>query len=74
VVYDTGSDPFQDDPLARYRLTRRDPAERDLLVVSTVRERGVPVGMVLSGVYSTDSWRIHAEAIEGILARFDRDS
>jgi hypothetical protein len=29
--------------------------------------------MVLSGGYSTESWRIHAVAIEGILARFDRE-
>jgi hypothetical protein len=45
--------------------------------VSTVRERAIPVAMVLSGGYSTESWRIHAEAIEGIegiLTRFDRKS
>jgi histone deacetylase 11 len=62
------------DPLARYRLTQGDLAERDLLVVSTVRERGIPVAMVLSGGYSSVSWRIHTDAIEGILARFDKMS
>jgi histone deacetylase 11 len=60
-----------DDPLARYRLSREDLAERDLLVVSLSRERGIPVAMVLSGGYSAESWRIHADAIEVILARFD---
>jgi histone deacetylase 11 len=72
VIYNAGSDPFVDDPLARFRLTREAIAERDLLVVSTVREHGVPVAMVLSGGYSSESWRIHADAIEGILTRFDR--
>jgi histone deacetylase 11 len=72
VVYNAGSDPFEGDPLARYRLTEGELAERDLLVVSTVRERGIPVAMVLSGGYSAGSWRIHTDAIEGILTRFDR--
>jgi histone deacetylase 11 len=72
VIYNAGSDPFVDDPLARLRLTRNDLAERDLLVATMVRERGVPLAMVLSGGYSTESWRIHAAAIEGILTRFDR--
>lgn len=72
VIYNAGSDPFEGDPLAHFRLTRNDLAERDLLVAGMVRERGVPLAMVLSGGYSADSWRIHADAIEGILTRFDR--
>jgi histone deacetylase 11 len=72
VIYNAGSDPFMGDPLARFLLTKDDLAERDLLVVSTVRERGIPMAMVLSGGYSPESWKIHADAIEGILTRFDR--
>jgi histone deacetylase 11 len=71
VVYNAGSDPFVDDPLARFRLTRSDLAERDLMVIAMVRERSIPVAMVLSGGYSRESWRIHADSIEGILVRFD---
>src|SRR4051794_26694707 len=41
VIYNAGSDPFMSDPLARYRLTQGDLAERDLLVVSMARERTV---------------------------------
>jgi histone deacetylase 11 len=73
VVYNAGSDPYVQDPLAGYRLSKEDLAERDLLVVSLSRERGIPVAMVLSGGYSAESWRIHADAIERILARFDRE-
>lgn len=72
MIYNAGSDPFVGDPLARFRLTGDDLAERDLLVVTTARERGIPVAMVLSGGYSAESWHIHADAIEGILTRFDR--
>jgi histone deacetylase 11 len=75
VVYNAGSDPFVGDPLApfvgdplaRYQLTAGDLAERDVLVVDMVRGRGIPVAMVLSGGYSAESWKIHADAIEGIL-------
>jgi histone deacetylase 11 len=74
VIYNAGSDPFMDDPLARLRLTRSDLADRDLLVFSLARERRIPVAMVLSGGYSTESWRIHADAIEAILTRFDREA
>ena len=72
IIYNAGSDPFADDPLAGLRLTMSDLAERDLLVVSLIRDRSIPVAMVLSGGYSAQSWRIHADAIEGILTRFDQ--
>jgi histone deacetylase 11 len=72
VIYNAGTDPFGDDPLAGFRLTRYDLADRDLMVVTEVRERRMPLAMVLSGGYSAESWRIHADAIEGILTRFDR--
>ncbi|WP_169979555.1 histone deacetylase family protein [Tautonia rosea] len=71
IIYNAGSDPFEGDPLARLRLSGNDLAERDLLVVTMARERGIPVAMVLSGGYSPQSWRIHTDAIEGILTRFD---
>jgi histone deacetylase 11 len=67
-----GSDPCIYDPLTRLCLTRNDLAERDLLVATFVREREVPMAMVLSGGYSSESWRIHADGIEGILTRFDK--
>jgi histone deacetylase 11 len=71
VIYNAGSDPFVGDPLAGYGLSAGDLAERDLLVASMVRERSIPVAMMLSGGYSAESWKIHADSIEGILTRFD---
>ena len=72
VVFNAGSDPFAGDPLAGFRLTMNDIAQRDLTVVTMARERNIPIAMVLSGGYSAESWRIHTESIEGILTRFDR--
>jgi histone deacetylase 11 len=72
LIYNAGSDPFIEDPLAGFRLTAGDLAERDLIVVTMARERGIPVAIVLSGGYSTESWSIHTDSIEGILTRFDR--
>jgi histone deacetylase 11 len=71
VIYNAGSDPYIADPLTRLRLTQSDLAERDLLVATLAREREIPLAMVLSGGYSRESWRIHADGIEGILRRFD---
>ena len=71
LIYNAGSDPFVKDPLAGFRLTAGDLAERDMMVVTMARERRIPLAMVLSGGYSAESWRIHTNAIEGILTRFD---
>ena len=38
VIYNAGSDPFVDDPLAGFRLTSSEIAERDMLVVNLARE------------------------------------
>jgi histone deacetylase 11 len=71
VVYNAGSDVLWTDPLARFLLTPDNMAERDLYVVTEVRERKIPLAMVLSGGYGPLSWQAHARSIEGILARFD---
>lgn len=71
VVYNAGSDVLADDPLSLLQLTPAEMAERDLYVVTQVRERGIPLAMVLSGGYGPASWETHARSIEGILARFD---
>ncbi|MDG3006146.1 histone deacetylase family protein [Paludisphaera mucosa] len=72
VVYNAGSDPFDGDPLTRLKLSANDLVDRDLLVVTEARDRGIPVAMVLSGGYSALSWKIHADAVEALLTRFDR--
>jgi histone deacetylase 11 len=49
-------------------------ADRDLYVVTEVRQKGIPLAMVLSGGYGPTSWEARARSIEAILARFDRQT
>ena len=72
LIFNAGSDPFAEDPLAGFRLSMNELADRDLIVISMARERNIPTAMVLSGGYSALSWQIHTESIEAILTRFDR--
>jgi acetoin utilization deacetylase AcuC-like enzyme len=72
VIYNAGSDVLAADPLSWLLLSPAEMAERDLYVVTQVRERGIPLAMVLSGGYGPASWEAHAASLEGILARFDR--
>ncbi|HEY7427861.1 MAG TPA: histone deacetylase [Gemmataceae bacterium] len=74
VVYNAGSDVIAVDPLSLLLLTPDEMAERDLYVVTQVRERGIALAMVLSGGYGPASWEAHARSLEGILARFDRQT
>jgi histone deacetylase 11 len=73
VVYNAGSDVLLSDPLTSLMLSPEEMAERDLHVVSAVRARGIPLAMVLSGGYGPQSWQSHANSIEGIVTRFDRN-
>jgi histone deacetylase 11 len=74
VLYNAGSDVLRGDPLTHLLLTAAEMAERDLYVVSEVRSRCIPLTMLLSGGYGPASWEAHAQSIEGILTRFDREA
>jgi histone deacetylase 11 len=71
VVYNAGSDVLQTDPLTSLRLTVEEMVERDLYVVTQVRERNIPLAMVLSGGYGPHSWEAHAKSIEALATHFD---
>ena len=73
VVYNAGSDVLASDPLTSLRLDMEEMIERDLYVISAVRERDISLAMVLSGGYGPQSWAAHARSIEALATRFDRD-
>jgi histone deacetylase 11 len=74
VVYNAGSDVLATDPLTSLQLTVEEMVERDLYVVTQLRERNIPVAMVLSGGYGPQSWHAHARSIEALATRFDQIS
>lgn len=72
IVYNAGSDVLATDPLSSLQLTPQHLNERDLFVISTARERNIPIAMVLAGGYSFESADAHAKSIESIVRKFDK--
>jgi acetoin utilization deacetylase AcuC-like enzyme len=54
VVYLAGADPFVDDRLGRLSLSKAGLAQRDRFVLSTCRERRIPVAVAMGGGYASN--------------------
>jgi acetoin utilization deacetylase AcuC-like enzyme len=54
VLYNAGVDPFHADKLGRLSLSWRGLQQRDLTVIQTCVERGLPIACVVGGGYSKD--------------------
>jgi len=51
VLYQAGVDPHEDDKLGRLALTDKGLEQRDKMVISHFRKRGIPVASALGGGY-----------------------
>lgn len=51
VIYLAGADPFKDDMLGGFSLSKEGLKERDRLVISAARQRKIPVAVSLAGGY-----------------------
>ena len=54
VLYLAGADPHVDDKLGRLGMTAPGLARRDVIVVESVREVGIPVAVTIAGGYGRD--------------------
>ena len=66
IFYIGGADPYREDQLGGLRLSMRGLQERDALVFSEARLRGLPVAVAFAGGYARkteDTVRIHANTI-----------
>ncbi|MFH1864666.1 MAG: histone deacetylase [Candidatus Eisenbacteria bacterium] len=66
IVYVAGADPYEHDLLGGLKLTKRDLADRDEMIMSACTSRGVPFVVTLAGGYAeraSDTAEIHASAI-----------
>ena len=75
VLYLAGSDIYEHDQLGGLAVTMSGIAERDRLVIGTVREAGIPIAIVLAGGYAVDTEdtvRIHANTV-GIAVSVETD-
>lgn len=68
TFYLAGADVAADDPLGNWRITPEGVFLRDRLVLSTMRELGIPTVMVLAGGYGDRAWRYPARALAWYLA------
>jgi histone deacetylase 11 len=63
AVYNAGTDVVAGDMLGALDLLPQHILERDLWVLQTLRQRGIPVLMVLGGGYTAESWRLVASSV-----------
>lgn len=66
IIYNAGTDIFQNDPLGSMNVTKEAIIERDLFVFSLAKKENIPLCMVLSGGYSKESAGIIADSIKNI--------
>lgn len=61
LIYNAGNDVFKEDRLGGFHLSREGVKERDRLVLSAARERGIPTVVLASGGYSQMSATLLAD-------------
>lgn len=55
AIYLAGADPWHDDRFGRLGMTREGLAARDRLVLSMLRDRGIPTAVAMAGGYARDT-------------------
>jgi acetoin utilization deacetylase AcuC-like enzyme len=66
----SGADPYEKDELpstAHIRLTKEQLAERDRMVYSFLKRRGVPRAYLMAGGYGEGSWEIYVQFLTWVL-------
>ncbi len=67
AIYLAGADPFEGDRLGRLSVSKEGLAERDRIVLETLRNRNIPVAVVMAGGYSNnveDTVEIHLNSVK----------
>ncbi len=71
VFFDAGVDVYRGDPLGRASVSEQGIVQRERLVLSTLKRRGIPVATVIGGGYDDDRWQLakrHAIVVEQAIA------
>lgn len=68
VFYNAGTDVLKGDPLGRLNVEYTDVVERDNYVLRLLRELNVPVVVLTSGGYTSESYKLIAECARSLLA------
>lgn len=70
AIYLAGADPYKKDRFGRLALTKAGLAQRDRLVLTTIKKTGLPVAVTMAGGYAPeikDTVDIHFRTIETVL-------
>jgi histone deacetylase 11 len=67
IIYNAGTDPYEEDAWGCMNVSVQGLIYRDNFVFSVAYSHKVPILMVLSGGYSSESWRIIAQSVENII-------
>jgi histone deacetylase 11 len=69
AIYNAGTDVFAGDALGNLNVKAEHILERDLFVVDQLRRRNIPVAMLLSGGYSSESYKLVFASVRALVDR-----
>ncbi len=72
AIHNAGTDVFEGDALGNLNVKAEHILQRDLFVVEQLRQRGIPVTMLLSGGYSSASYQHVYASVRALIER-DRE-
>jgi histone deacetylase 11 len=72
VIYNAGTDPYEEDALGRMQVSEAALILRDQCVFEAAFDRKVPIAMLLSGGYSRHSGLIVGRSIHNLLGVIDK--
>lgn len=67
AIYNAGTDIVAGDPLGQLNVTPAAVLQRDIFVINTLRDRGIPTLMLPSGGYTSQSYRLITESVIALL-------
>jgi histone deacetylase 11 len=68
IIYNAGTDIYEKDPLGNMRVTKQGIINRDAHVFNLAQEKNIPIVMMLSGGYTSESAGIISDSIENIMS------
>jgi len=67
IIYNAGTDIYEKDPLGHMKVTKQGIIDRDAHVFNLAKEKNIPIVMMLSGGYTSESAGIISDSIENIM-------
>jgi Deacetylases, including yeast histone deacetylase and acetoin utilization protein len=67
IIYNAGTDPLDGDRVGRMHITKQGLVNRDELVFKFAKERNVPVCMVTSGGYTSESAEVISDSLKNLM-------